>query len=72
MVQLLLSLILLYVHIRTYCTNVMCNCYTSQTLIVVMSIGFTFGVISAFSPEYYSLLLFRGLLGFGFGGGFLG
>ena len=31
-----------------------------------------FGVVSTFSPGYYSLLVFRGLLGFGPGGGFLG
>lgn len=43
-----------------------------KTLLIVQIWGVVFGVVSAFSPEYYSLLLFRGLLGFGLGGGFLG
>ena len=43
-----------------------------QTLLVVQIWGVVFGVVSAFSPEYYNLLIFRGLLGFGLGGGFLG
>jgi len=43
-----------------------------QALFWVEIFGFLFGVVSAFSPEYYTLLLFRGLVGFGLGGGFLG
>ena len=43
-----------------------------QAMICVVCIGFAFGIISSFSPEYYTLLLFRGLLGFAFGGVFLG
>ena len=39
---------------------------------MVEVVGFVFGVVSAFSPDYYTLLLFRGLVGFGLGGGFLG
>jgi len=35
-------------------------------------VGFVFGLVSAFSPEYYLLPLFRALVGFGIGGGFLG
>ena len=31
-----------------------------------------FGVASAFSPNYYVLLLLRGIVGFGIGGGILG
>ena len=44
----------------------------SQTLLIVLILGFVFGVASAFSPNYYVILLIRGLVGFGFGGGFLG
>jgi len=43
-----------------------------QALFLVEIFGFVFGIVSAFSPEYYTLLLFRGLVGFGLGGGFLG
>ena len=43
-----------------------------QALFLVQIFGFVFGIVSAFSPEYYTLLLFRGLVGFGLGGGFLG
>jgi len=45
---------------------------SSQTLLIVLILGFVFGVASAFSPNYYVILLIRGLVGFGFGGGFLG
>ena len=31
-----------------------------------------FGVASSFSPNYYVLLLLRGIVGFGIGGGILG
>ncbi|XP_065892911.1 putative transporter svop-1 [Dysidea avara] len=43
-----------------------------RTLLVVLILGFVFGIASAFSPNYYVILLIRGLVGFGFGGGFLG
>ena len=32
---------------------------------------FAFGLVSAFAPNYLCLLLFRGLVGIGIGGGFL-
>ena len=46
--------------------------FLPQTLLVVLILGFVFGIASAFSPNYYVILLIRGLVGFGFGGGFLG
>jgi len=45
--------------------------YFPQALLVAVSWGFVFSVVSAFSPNYYLLLLFRGLVGFGFGGSFI-
>ena len=44
----------------------------SQALLGTLCWGFVFSIVSAFSSGYYTLLLFRGLVGFGFGGGFLG
>ena len=43
-----------------------------QALMVALSWGFVFSIVSAFSPGYYTLLLFRGMVGVGFSGGFLG
>ena len=59
-------------HIHTHTHTHMLVLIHLQTLLVVQIWGVVFGVVSAFSPEYYSLLIFRGLLGFGLGGGFLG
>ena len=47
-----------------------CFCYP-QALLGTVCWGFVFGIVSAFSPNYYSLLLLRGLVGFGFGGAFI-
>jgi len=33
---------------------------------------FSFGLLSAFSPNYGSLLFLRGMVGFGVGGAFVG
>ena len=53
--------------------NFMCMGLVSlQALLGTVCWGFVFGIVSAFSPNYYTLLLLRGLVGFGFGGGFLG
>jgi len=46
--------------------------YYPQALLAALTCGFVFSFVSAFSPNYYFLLLFRGLVGFGFGGAFLG
>jgi len=42
-----------------------------KVLVAVLFVVFTFGMISSFAPNFPCLLLFRGLVGFGAGGGFL-
>ncbi|XP_065892905.1 synaptic vesicle 2-related protein-like isoform X2 [Dysidea avara] len=42
-----------------------------QTLLVVTISGFVAGLASAFSPNYYVMLVFRWLIGFGYSGSFL-
>ena len=42
-----------------------------QTLLVVTVLGFVAGVASAFSPNYYVMLVFRWLIGLGYSGSFL-
>ena len=64
-------IITLTFHWTWLCCNTTCN-YFSQALLGAISWGFVFSFVSAFSPNYYTLLLFRGLAGFGFGGGSLG
>ena len=53
-----------HTHKHTYTIPFTCTDATGSTVV--------FGVVSTFSPGYYSLLVFRGLLGFGLEGGFLG
>ena len=43
-----------------------------QAMFAVNVLISVFGVASAFSPNYYVLLLLRGVVGFGIGGGILG
>ncbi|XP_065920567.1 putative transporter svop-1 [Dysidea avara] len=43
-----------------------------KALLTIQVLGFIFGIASAFSPNYYVMLLLRGLVGFTIGGGFLG
>ena len=43
-----------------------------QAMLAVNVLISVFGVASAFSPNYYVLLLLRGIVGFGIGGGILG
>ena len=44
----------------------------TQAMLAVNILISVFGVASAFSPNYYVLLLLRGIVGFGIGGGILG
>ena len=55
-----------------YCTVMCIVCVFVQVLLAVLVVAFLSGMASAFSPNYYVLLLFRGMVGFAIGGGFLG
>ena len=64
-----------HVHMHTHvCVTGLCILIDSslQTMFSVNVYIFLMGLLSAFSPNYGSLLLLRGLVGLGVGGAFVG
>ena len=53
------------------CHTVLLHVLSLQAILTVNILISVFGVVSVFSPNYYVLLLLRGIVGFGIGGGIL-